>query len=135
MPEPSRQQTKRAKQLHVCPECESPLVQPVQWQEARPGFWELTLLCPNCHWFDEGVFSQREVDGLEEHLDDGLAKMLNDLRRLTQANMAEEIDRFTAHIAAFREVLAPKGGEAVGKRLGFLLQEMLREANTTQQIE
>jgi uncharacterized protein (TIGR00255 family) len=46
-------------------------------------------------------------------------------------DVGEEIDRFTAHIAAFREVLAPKGGEAVGKRLGFLLQEMLREANTT----
>jgi hypothetical protein len=82
--------------LQVCPECESHLVQPLEWQETRPGFWELTLQCPNCHWFDEGVFSQRQVDELEEHLDDGLAKMLNDLRRLTQANMAEEIDRFTA---------------------------------------
>jgi uncharacterized protein (TIGR00255 family) len=27
--------------------------------------------------------------------------------------------------------LADVGSEAVGKRLGFLLQEMLREANTT----
>jgi hypothetical protein len=82
--------------LHVCPDCESHLVQPLEWQETHPGFWELTLRCPNCLWSDEGVFSQRQVDALEEHLDDGLAEMLNDLRRLTQANMAEEIDRFAA---------------------------------------
>jgi len=46
-------------------------------------------------------------------------------------DVGEEIDRFRAHVAAFRDVLAPKGGDPVGKRLGFLLQEMLREANTT----
>ncbi len=45
--------------------------------------------------------------------------------------MGEELDRFGAHVAAYREVLTAKGGEPVGKRLGFVLQEMLREANTT----
>lgn len=43
----------------------------------------------------------------------------------------EELDRFRSHIAAFRGLLRAEGGEPVGKRLGFLLQEMLREANTT----
>jgi uncharacterized protein (TIGR00255 family) len=46
-------------------------------------------------------------------------------------DVGEELDRFRAHIAAFREALEQRGGEPVGKRLGFLLQEMLREANTT----
>ena len=46
-------------------------------------------------------------------------------------DVAEEIDRFRMHLAAFRSALAETGGEPVGKRLGFLLQEMLREANTT----
>lgn len=46
-------------------------------------------------------------------------------------DIAEEQDRFRSHIAAFRATLAAPGGEPVGKRLGFLLQEMLREANTT----
>jgi uncharacterized protein (TIGR00255 family) len=46
-------------------------------------------------------------------------------------DVGEELDRFRAHITAFREALASKNGEPVGKRLGFLLQEMLREANTT----
>ncbi|MFL5576176.1 MAG: YicC/YloC family endoribonuclease [Gemmatimonadaceae bacterium] len=46
-------------------------------------------------------------------------------------DVSEELDRFGSHIAAFRALLRSEGGEPVGKRLGFLLQEMLREANTT----
>jgi uncharacterized protein (TIGR00255 family) len=46
-------------------------------------------------------------------------------------DVAEELDRFRSHLVAFRATLDDAGGEPVGKRLGFLLQEMLREANTT----
>ena len=46
-------------------------------------------------------------------------------------DVSEELDRFRAHIEAFRSALRKPSGEPVGKRLGFLLQEMLREANTT----
>jgi uncharacterized protein (TIGR00255 family) len=46
-------------------------------------------------------------------------------------DVSEEIDRFRSHLEAFREALADRGSESVGKRLGFLLQEMLRETNTT----
>jgi uncharacterized protein (TIGR00255 family) len=45
-------------------------------------------------------------------------------------DISEEIDRFRAHIDAFCKTLDETGSEAVGKRLGFLLQEMVREANT-----
>jgi len=45
-------------------------------------------------------------------------------------DISEEIDRFRAHIDAFRKTLSGSDSEAVGKRLGFLLQEMVREANT-----
>ncbi|HEX8977178.1 MAG TPA: hypothetical protein VF781_11745 [Solirubrobacteraceae bacterium] len=82
--------------MHVCPECHSELVQPVRWGETTSGSWELRLHCPNCDWMTEGLFTQAQVDEFEEHLDEGLAEMLADLRRLTQSNMAEEIDRFTA---------------------------------------
>lgn len=44
-------------------------------------------------------------------------------------DIAEETVRFRAHIEAFREALAPDGDQ-VGKRLGFLVQELNREANT-----
>lgn len=46
-------------------------------------------------------------------------------------DVSEELNRFGAHIAAFRGALAEKHDAGVGKRLGFLIQEMLREANTT----
>lgn len=45
-------------------------------------------------------------------------------------DVSEELSRFRAHTAAFRDALAGGTPEGVGKRLGFLLQEMLREANT-----
>jgi uncharacterized protein (TIGR00255 family) len=47
-------------------------------------------------------------------------------------DVSEELNRFGAHIAAFRAALDEgPAGTGVGKRLGFLIQEMLREANTT----
>ena len=46
-------------------------------------------------------------------------------------DVSEEMDRFRSHVSAFRTALSDRGGEPVGKKLGFLLQEMLREANTT----
>jgi uncharacterized protein (TIGR00255 family) len=45
-------------------------------------------------------------------------------------DVAEELDRFNGHIAAFGETIRSGKSEPVGKRLGFLLQEMVREANT-----
>ena len=48
-------------------------------------------------------------------------------------DVQEELERFRSHLAAFKAALRGGGGssEGVGKRLGFVLQEMLREANTT----
>jgi uncharacterized protein (TIGR00255 family) len=45
-------------------------------------------------------------------------------------DVAEELDRFRSHLAAFRDTTRSKTSDPVGKRLGFILQEMLREANT-----
>jgi uncharacterized protein (TIGR00255 family) len=46
----------------------------------------------------------------------------------TRADIREEIDRLTAHVAAARTLLAESG--PVGRRLDFLAQEFNREANT-----
>ncbi len=48
-----------------------------------------------------------------------------------RVDVAEELSRFASHNEACRAALAAPGTEAVGKRLGFILQEMVREANTT----
>jgi hypothetical protein len=82
--------------LHICPSCDSELVQPVAWCEASDGRWELVLSCQNCHWSTEGLYGEHEVHALEDKLDQGLADMIRDLQRLTQANMADHVERFTA---------------------------------------
>jgi len=46
-----------------------------------------------------------------------------------RADVTEELARLGSHLGQFREVMA-SDQEAVGKRLEFLVQEMLREANT-----
>lgn len=85
----------------------------------------------------ERVSEQRErLRSAVRELTDGAAP---DEGRLAQEiailadrlDVAEELSRFRAHIAAFRSALAAPQSDGVGKRLGFLLQEMLREANTT----
>lgn len=43
-------------------------------------------------------------------------------------DIAEEVTRLSSHIVAMKELLT--GGESVGKRMGFLLQEFNREVNT-----
>ncbi len=45
-------------------------------------------------------------------------------------DIMEELDRFRSHVSAFRDTTRSRTSEPVGKRLGFILQEMLREANT-----
>ena len=45
-------------------------------------------------------------------------------------DVSEELDRFRSHLSAFRDTAASTTSEPVGKRLGFILQEMVREANT-----
>lgn len=46
----------------------------------------------------------------------------------TRADVREELDRLSAHIGSARSILA--AGEAAGRKLDFLCQELNREANT-----
>jgi hypothetical protein len=82
--------------LHACPSCTCELVQPVSWAESSDSRWQLTLECPNCGWFETGVYERTQVERLEDKLDEGLSDMIADLQRLTQANMAADVDRFVA---------------------------------------
>ncbi|MFQ5528941.1 MAG: YicC/YloC family endoribonuclease [Gemmatimonadota bacterium] len=45
-------------------------------------------------------------------------------------DLGEELVRAGSHLQAFEELLDAPNSEAVGKRLGFLSQELLREINT-----
>jgi hypothetical protein len=86
--------------LHVCPDCDRELVYPVEWSEVSTTHWEVLLRCPNCEWNDVGDFDQSTVDRFDDELDRGTEALMRDLKRLTQANMEDEIDRFVSALGA-----------------------------------
>jgi hypothetical protein len=86
--------------LHECPECDRGLVYPVEWEEASPTQWEVLLRCPNCEWTDLGIYDQTVVDRFDEELDRGTEALVDDLMRLQQANMEDEIERFTSALSS-----------------------------------
>jgi hypothetical protein len=86
--------------LHLCGECGSDLVYPVEWDEAGATHWEVTLRCPNCEWNATGVFSQDVVERFDEELDRGTEQLVRDLKRMMHANMEDEIERFVHALEA-----------------------------------
>ncbi len=62
--------------------------------------------------FDEEKFQQDFVNFLQKY------------------DVDEEINRLFSHAAETREILTGKGSAAIGKKLDFLMQEFMREANT-----
>jgi hypothetical protein len=93
-------------ELHICADCASHLVYPIEWEEAGPENWRVSLRCPNCEWTVTGVFSQDLVDEFDEVLDEGTEQLVSDLKQLMHANMSEEIDRFVVALDA--EALLPE---------------------------
>jgi hypothetical protein len=86
--------------LHVCLECSSGLVHPVEWEEAGGKHWSVLLHCPNCHIYRDGVFSQTAVEAFDEELERGADALARDYKRLMHSNMAEETERFAAALRA-----------------------------------
>lgn len=62
-----------------------------------------------------------DASGLEERI------FLEAAALATKADVREELDRLTAHVAAARQLL---GQPPSGRKLDFLMQEFMREANT-----
>ena len=58
------------------------------------------------------------------------ARMEQAVAVVKEADVHEEAVRLESHLGYVRRALAPSGGGAVGKRLDFIAQELLREANT-----
>jgi hypothetical protein len=87
-------------ELQICPECDRDLVYPIDWEEASVTHWEVELRCPNCEWSEVGTYDQATVDHFDEQLDQGTEALVKDLRRLVQANMEAEADRFGAALNA-----------------------------------
>jgi hypothetical protein len=88
------------RELHLCVNCESELVYPVQWEEAGPESWHILLRCPDCEWNESGIFPQTQCDRFDDELEAGTEALTKDFKRLVTANMAEEIERFVQALDA-----------------------------------
>ena len=86
--------------LQICRSCPSELVYPISWEEAGSSAWRVALRCPDCEQVREGTFTQEAVDTFDERLDAGTDALVTDLRRLTRANMADELARLTTALHA-----------------------------------
>ena len=86
-------------------------------------------------------FEKSRVPKIKDKIIDGLKQIPEvdyDKNRLEQEliyyieklDISEEIQRLTNHLKYFRETMA-ESGHGVGKKLGFIAQEMGREINTT----
>jgi hypothetical protein len=87
-------------ELHVCFNCESELVYPLDWMEEGVRHWRIVLRCPECEARREGVFEQAIVERLDDELDRGAGALLSDLKRLTHANMTDEVEFFVRALDA-----------------------------------
>jgi hypothetical protein len=87
-------------ELHVCFNCAGELVYPLDWSEEGPRHWRVVLRCPECEARREGVFEQSVVERLDDELDRASGALLSDLKRMTHANMSEEVKFFVRALHA-----------------------------------
>jgi predicted RNA-binding Zn-ribbon protein involved in translation (DUF1610 family) len=97
-----RRLARGAEDLHVCPSCSSELVHPTDWVPASARRWTVQLRCPDCEWTGGGTYAQAVVDRFDEVLDDGTESVLNDLQRLSRANMEQDTESFISALWAER---------------------------------
>jgi hypothetical protein len=70
-------------------------VHPLDWFEESPARWRILMRCPDCDLLREDVFGQVLVERLDDELDRATSALLSDLKRITHANMVEEIELFS----------------------------------------
>lgn len=105
-PQRGRRAATRGKELHVCPQCGSDFVYPLDWAQSGEAHWTVDLRCPECEWHGSGVYDQEVLDRFDIELDAGAAAVIDDLTDLTRANMEDEARRFLAALRA--DLLLPE---------------------------
>ena len=86
--------------LHICFRCAGEMVYPIDWHEEGARHWRIVFRCPECEAKREGVFEQESVELLDDELDRSAGKLLGELRRITHANMSEEVEFFVRALDA-----------------------------------
>ncbi|MGB0872088.1 MAG: hypothetical protein ACPGWS_01230 [Solirubrobacterales bacterium] len=77
-----------------CQHCDCDMVYPIDWEQAEGTLWRVTLRCPNCEHVVPGVMDEELIEKFDCLLDRGTDSLVRDLRNLTYANMATEINTF-----------------------------------------
>lgn len=77
----------------------------------------------------------RLLEGVARLLPDGVPvdedRVAREIAHMAERwDIHEEVVRFRSHLAMFRDTVREGGADGVGKRLGFIIQEILRETNT-----
>jgi hypothetical protein len=93
-PRPLRPVRRTDEDLHICPDCSSLLVYPVEWEPVDERRWRVELHCPECGLSTESTYEQSTLDRFDAILDDATESLLDDLTRLQRSNMEDEVDRF-----------------------------------------
>ncbi|MFP4282083.1 MAG: YicC/YloC family endoribonuclease [Verrucomicrobiota bacterium] len=79
--------------------------------------------------YRELLFARLRQAGLELELDD--ERVLKEVAIFAdRCDVTEEMTRLESHLSQFVETMAGGGEQAVGRKLEFILQEVLREFNT-----
>ncbi len=77
----------------------------------------------------------RLLEGVARLLPDGVPvdedRVAREIAHMAERwDIHEEVVRFRSHLAMFRDTVRDGSTDGVGKRLGFIIQEILRETNT-----
>ena len=93
-------------ELHICPECTSNLVYPLDWIPMDAVHWRVSLRCPECEWSAVGLYEQSVLDRFDQVLDAGTDSLQADLRKLERSNMEAELERF--NVALGGDLILPE---------------------------
>jgi hypothetical protein len=105
-PRRGRRPAATSTELHVCPECGSDFVYPLDWAQSGEAHWSVDLRCPECEWHGSGIYDQEVLDRFDIELDAGTSAVIDDLTDLTRANMEDEAERFL--VALRDDLLLPE---------------------------
>jgi hypothetical protein len=83
-----------------CRWCSSQLLYPESARYLGGDHWCVLLRCPNCERAEERVLHNAFVEELEHELDRDTEELAAELRRLTRANMVDEVERFVEALDA-----------------------------------
>ena len=84
---------------HICTACAQPFVG-AEFGVQEGTRWRVFLRCESCGWSGHELLDERALERLERELDAERQQISHELKRLTQRNMREYLDRFVTALMA-----------------------------------